>query len=81
MPQTSFRGILKGQTTVVLDCAAPLPDGTVVEVTPIGPEVGTAAAVLAAMNAEPHVSREDVAELEAAIAAVRRPRASINLFE
>jgi hypothetical protein len=76
MQQTSFRGILKGQTMVVLESAAPLPDGTVMEVTPIRADVGTAAAVLAAMDAEPHVSREDVAELEAAIAAGRRTRAS-----
>ena len=31
MQQITFRGILKGQTTVVLDNAAPLPDGTVVD--------------------------------------------------
>jgi hypothetical protein len=80
MANVTFRGEMKGQTLVVLDAAAPLPDGTVVEVTPVACEVGSAAAVLAAMKAESRVTAEDVAELEKAIAAGRRPGAKIDLY-
>jgi hypothetical protein len=46
-------------------------DGTPVLVTP-SPRPGTAAALLAAMSAEPHIGEADAAELEAAIATGRR---------
>ncbi len=52
----TFRGVLKGQTLVVLECPVPLPDGTPVEVTPLNFETGSGAAVMAAMEAEPHVT-------------------------
>jgi hypothetical protein len=80
MIQQTFRGVMKGQTLVVLETAAPLPDGTPVEVTPLAGDAGNAVAVLAAMAAAPHVSLDDVAELEKAIAAGRRPRANIDWF-
>ena len=80
MIQQTFRGVMKGQTLVVLETAVPLPDGTPVEVTPLPDDVGSAAAVLAAMAAEPHVTPEDVAELERTIAAGRRPTATLDLF-
>jgi hypothetical protein len=76
----TFRGVLKGQTLVVLEQAAPLPDGTPVEVTPLRPEAGSAEAVLAAMAAEPHLTAEDVAELDRAIRQGRRPAAAIDPF-
>jgi len=76
----TFRGVLKGQTLVVLERAAPLPDGTLVEVMPLRPEAGSAEAVLAAMTAEPHLTTEDVAELERAIAEGHRPAAAIDPF-
>jgi hypothetical protein len=79
MDQT-FRGVMKGQTLVVLDRAAPLPDGTPVEVTPLRAEAGSPEAVLATMQAGPHVTAEDIAELDKAIAAGRRPRATIHPF-
>jgi hypothetical protein len=72
--------VLKGQTLVILERAAPLPDGTPVEVTPVRPEAGSADAVLAAMAAEPHLTAEDVAELERAIAEGRRPAPAIDPF-
>jgi hypothetical protein len=53
--------------------AAPLPDGTLVQVTPLPYQAGNPLAVIAAMEAEPHLSPEDVAELELAIAAGSRP--------
>jgi hypothetical protein len=76
----SFRGVMKGQTLVVLERAAPLPDGTPVEVTPLHFEAGSPEALRAAMEAEPHLTAEDVAELEKAIAEGRRPAATIDPF-
>ena len=80
MINQTIRGVLKGQTLVVLDRAALLPDGTPVEVTLLRPEAGSAEAVLAAMAAEPHLTAEDVAELERAIAQGRRPAPPIDPF-
>ena len=57
---------------VVLENGAGLPNGTPVEVTPLDERKGNAA-LIAAMEAEPHVSKEDVDELLAAIAAGFRP--------
>lgn len=53
---------------IVLDNGAALPDGTWVQVTPMPYEAGDPLAVIAAMEAEPHLSPQDVAELERAIA-------------
>ncbi len=80
MTHETFRGVLKGQTLVVLDCTAPLPDGTPMEVTVLRPETGSAEAVLAAMAAEPHLTVEDIAELERAINQEHRPAAAIDPF-
>jgi hypothetical protein len=49
---------------VVLLEEAPLAEGTEVLVTPVAPTPGTAAAVLAAVAAPPHVPVEWVDELE-----------------
>jgi hypothetical protein len=76
----TFRGVMKGQTLVVLEHAAPLPDGTPVEVTPLMFEAGSPAAVIAAMEAEPRVTPEDVAELERVIAEGQRPPTQIDPF-
>jgi hypothetical protein len=65
---------------VVLQNGATLPDGTLVEVTPLSFEAGNPMAVIAAMEAEPHLSAEDIAELQHAIAAGRRPAAAIDPF-
>jgi len=80
MSSQIFRGVLKGQKIVLLDKPAPLPDGTQVTVTPLPVEAGTPAALLAAMDAEPHLSSEDIAELEKAIEAGRRPPTPIHPF-
>jgi len=64
----------------VLDKPAPLPDGIPLAVTPLAVEAGTPAAVLAAMEAEPHLSSEDIGELEKAIETGRRPPTNINPF-
>jgi hypothetical protein len=58
---------------VLRERPVPLPDGTEVLVTPLSPEPGTSAAVLAAMAAEPHVPGAWVDELEQLIAEGQRP--------
>ena len=80
MAQLTFRGILQDRTHVVLDEAVPLPEGTRVEVTPLVLEKGSPAALIAAMEAEPHLDPEDVAEFERGIAAGQRPPVSFDLF-
>ena len=76
----TFRGVIKGQTLVVLDSPAPLADGTPVEVMRLRCEPGSSAAILAAMEAEPRVTLEDVGELNRAIAAGRRSAGTIDPF-
>jgi hypothetical protein len=65
---------------VVLPKGITLPDGTLVQVTPLPCETGNPLAVIAAMEAEPHLTPEDVAELTRAIAAGKRPAAAIDPF-
>jgi hypothetical protein len=65
---------------VVLHNGDTLPDGTLVQVTPLAHEAGNPLAVIAAMEAEPHLSPEDIAELQRAIAAGKRPAAAIDPF-
>jgi hypothetical protein len=76
----SFRGVMKDETLVVLDRPAPLPVGTPVEVRALSLEAGSPEALLAAMEAAPHISAEDVAELEKAIAEGDRPPSRIDPF-
>jgi hypothetical protein len=66
--------------TVVLHNGDFLPDGTLVEVTPLAYEGGSPLAVIAAMEAEPHLSAQDIAELRRAIAAGKRPAAPLDPF-
>jgi hypothetical protein len=80
VPNQTYRGVMKGQTLVVLEHAAPLPDGTPVEVTPVSLEAGSPTALLAAMEAEPRVTAEDVSQLEKAIAEGRRAPAVLDPF-
>jgi hypothetical protein len=65
---------------VVLQNPKDLANGTLVEVRPLTDAAGTASALIAAMEAEPHLSAEDVAELQKAIAAGKRPAAPIDPF-
>jgi hypothetical protein len=75
----TLRGRVKNGV-VVLQSGATLPDGILVEVTPLSHEAGDPLAVIAAMEAEPHLSAEDIAELQRAIAAGKRPAAAIDPF-
>jgi hypothetical protein len=75
----TYRGVVRGGI-VLLEKEMPLTDGTEVLVTPVAGAPGSPAAILAPMEAEPHLSPEDVAELERAIAAGKRPAAAIDPF-
>jgi hypothetical protein len=76
----TYHGVVRGHTVVLLETPVPLVDGTRVLVTPLVPEPGTPAALLAAMEAEPHLSPEDVEALERAIAEGQRPSGQVDLF-
>jgi hypothetical protein len=65
---------------VVLHNGPALPEGTLVEVTPLPYQAGDPLALIVAMEAEPHLSPEDVAEFERALAAGKRPAAAIDPF-
>lgn len=80
MNTPTYHGVVRGQTVVLLETPVPFADGTRVLVTPLVPEPGTPAALLAAMEAEPHLSPEDVEALERAIAEGQRPSAPVDLF-
>jgi hypothetical protein len=73
MAKATFRGVVHGGKVEFLEKEPPLTEGTEVLVTPLALAPGTAAAVLAAVEAPPHVPVEWVDELEQVIAAGRRP--------
>lgn len=65
-------GVVKGKT-VVLQEQAELQEGAVVLVTPLNVAKGSPQAVLAAMDAPPHIKPADVAELMRCIKEGKRP--------
>ena len=65
---------------VVLHEGPCLPDGTLVQVIPVSKMAGDPLAVIAAMEAQPHLAPEDIAELQRAIAAGKRPAPAIEPF-
>jgi hypothetical protein len=69
----TYRGVVRGGTVVLLDERTSLPDDTVVLVTPMDPQPGTGAALVAALNAAPRVPAEWVEELERLIEGRQRP--------
>jgi hypothetical protein len=83
--QTDELGVLDFERTMsrlrqcerVLDLAVQAP---LVSTGPTAPAIGSAEALLAAMEAEPHPTAEDVAELEKAIAEGQRPPSFVELF-
>ena len=76
----TLHGCVKNGVVVLYDGAS-LPEGTLVEVTSLPNEASNSLAVIAAMEAEPHLTPEDVAELEQAIAAGKRPAPAIDPSE
>ncbi len=75
-----YHGVVRGGTITLREGEPPLADGTEVLVTPLPPEPGTPAAVLAAMARAPHVPSAWVDELEQLMAAGQRPPLRENLF-
>ena len=80
MSTATYKGVIRGQGIVLLEGDVPLPDGTKVLVTPLIPQPGTAEAVLAAVNTPPFVTKEDVEELEKAIAQGKKPLVFFDPF-
>ncbi|HEV2948615.1 MAG TPA: hypothetical protein VGX70_14660 [Gemmataceae bacterium] len=77
----TFRGIVKNQAIVLVEGAPVIPEGTEVLITPIDSTPGSPAAILAAMDSEPHVPSEWVDELEALIADGQRPPSMETPFD
>ena len=73
MTSATYRGVVKGGAVVLRQGSVPLAEGTEVIVTPLSPEPGSPAAVLAAMAAAPQVPAAWVDELEQLIAEGQRP--------
>jgi hypothetical protein len=70
----AFHGRVKNGVIVPETGTPALPEGTLVQITPLPEGVGSPAAIITAMEALPRVSPEDVDELERAIEAGQRPR-------
>lgn len=83
MSTDSFRGIVKSGSIILEDPISEIPDGTHVLIMPIGEPLvrGTPAGILAAMRAEPRVSKQDVEELMKIIAEARQPVMPKDIFE
>ncbi len=77
MATATYRGVVRGGKVVFLDQQTPLVEGTEVLVTPM---VGTAAAVLAAVESSPQVPAGWVDELEDFIAEGHRPPSQPDPF-
>jgi len=69
----TFRGRVKNGVIVLENRTVPLPEGTLVQITPLQESAGSGSAIVAAMEARSCVSPEDVDELERAIEAGQRP--------
>jgi len=72
MSKPAYKGVVKGKT-VVLKEVTDLPEGSEVLVTPMEAVKGSPQAVLAAIDAPPHVSPEDVDEMLRLIEKGKRP--------
>ena len=81
MNAQTLRGVVRNGIIVLQGNMPSLAEGTEVLVTPVQPEKGSPAAVLAAVAAPPHVPREWVDELEALIAQGQRPPFKGDPFE
>lgn len=79
MTHPVYKGVVRGKT-VMLEEPEGLPDGTVVLVTPLEAARGSPQAVLAAMDAAPHVTPGDVADLMRGIEEGKRPVRFDNLL-
>ena len=73
MSQQSYHGIIQDGQVRLLDAVPPLPEGTPVLVTALPTPSGSGAAVIAAVDAAPHVPAAWVDELEQLIRASEQP--------
>jgi len=74
------RGVVRGGTVVLTSGAAGFPEESEVLVVPVASRPGTSEAVLAAVAAAPHVTRDDVDALEHAIVVGRRGSVPLDPF-
>jgi len=81
MANQAYRGIVRNNAIILLDASPAIPEGTEVLITPVEPSPGSSAALLAAMDSEPHVPSEWVDELEALIAEGQRPPSFEHPFD
>jgi hypothetical protein len=72
MTQFVYKGIVRGKA-ITLEKPGVLPEGTEVLVTPLEAAKGSPQAILAAIDAAPHVAPEDVDELMRLIEEGKRP--------
>jgi hypothetical protein len=79
MSTTTYTGIVHGNSVFLDDALTALPEGTRVLVTPL-PEPGTMAALLAAIQAPPHLTGEAISELEAILEAGKPPTSPAPTF-
>jgi hypothetical protein len=80
MSATEYRGVVRGGSVVLAD-PAQLADGTEVVVMPVSSELGSPAAVLAAVQSAPHVPAAWVDEFEQLLAQGRRPPTKSDPFQ
>ncbi len=78
MNQAVWKGIVKGKKIILNDQEVRLPDGTEVLVTPLTAAKGSPEAILAAMDAPPHLKPQDVEELRRLIEGGKRPVRFVN---
>ena len=79
MAQPVYKGIVRGKT-ITLEEPGDLPEGTKVLVTLLEATKGSPQAVLAAVDAAPHVKPEDVEELTRCIGESKHPVRFDNPF-
>ncbi|MCH8044151.1 MAG: hypothetical protein IID44_10590 [Planctomycetes bacterium] len=75
-----YEGVVRGDAIVLLQGDLKLAEGTKVLITPVGAEVGSQQAVLAAISGEPHVRASDVELMQSMIDQASRPLAAIEPF-
>ena len=76
----AYRGIIQGGTVVLVNGPVNFPEGSEVLITSVASPPGTAEALLAAVDTQPHLTLGDVNELERIIAEGHRPRKPLDPF-
>ena len=79
MNNSSYRGVVVGKTIVLMGDVSPLPEGSEVIVLPVS-SAGNSVEIMAAVDAPPHLTQDDIDEFELAIAQGRRQRSRVPDF-